>query len=50
MAEKDQVLFIDTSSQVPQPANLTIDKQETPSEASAFNEETGEINWVIVYL
>lgn len=37
MSEKDQVLFIDSSAPPAQPS----DPQ------SAFNEETGEINWVL---
>jgi hypothetical protein len=44
MSEKDQVIFIDPSTS----SNLTSTKEEgSASEpTTAFNEETGEINWV----
>ena len=44
MSEKDQVLFIDTSTT----SNLTskIEEGSTSEPETAFNEETGEINWV----
>ena len=47
---KDQVVFIDSQSlepsQAPQSSQPSEKSESDPQ--SAFNEETGEINWVIL--
>lgn len=42
MSEKDQVLFIDSSA----PSAPSVQPSDPQS---AFNEETGEINWVLLH-